>query len=161
MTQPMPVAVERGSLRAEPEAFTAFVKRVEPVHVRAYPDPGHGWRVPTICYGHTRGVTRGMTATLAQCEKWLIEDYETLVLPVLERCVKVLVTVNEAVALADFAFNVGGPRFCSSTLVKKLNAEDYAGAANEFPRWIYSNGKDMPGLVIRRQAERKLFLSNS
>jgi lysozyme len=151
--------IQRDALRPTPEAFAAFVKKVEPLHVRAYPDPGYGWRVPTICYGHTRGVKRGMTATMEQCEKWLIEDYETLVLPVLERCVKVLVSVNEAVALADFAFNVGGPQFCKSTLVKKLNAGDYAGAANEFPRWIYSNGEDMPGLVIRRQAEREMFLS--
>jgi lysozyme len=151
--------IARSTLQPTPEAFAAFVRRVEPVHVRAYPDPGHGWRVPTICYGHTRGVKKGMTATLEQCEKWLIEDYEVLVLPILERCVKVLVSVNEAVALADFAFNVGGTQFCGSTLVKRLNAEDYAGAANEFPRWIYSNGEDMPGLVIRRQAERDLFLS--
>ncbi|MDR1662581.1 MAG: lysozyme [Azoarcus sp.] len=151
--------IQRGALRAAPEAFAAFVKKVEPLHVRAYPDPGHGWKVPTICYGHTRGVTRGMTATMEQCERWLIEDYERLVLPVLERYVKVPVSIAEATALADFVFNVGGPQFSKSTLLKKLNAGDYEGAANEFPRWIYSNGEDMPGLVIRRQAERDLFLS--
>ncbi|MDR0672503.1 MAG: lysozyme [Zoogloeaceae bacterium] len=123
----------------------------------AYPDPGYGWKVPTICHGHTRGVKKGDTATLEQCEAWLIEDYEAIVLPALVRCVTAPVTENEAAALADFVFNVGGPGFCASTLVKKLNALDYAGAAAQFDRWVYSNGKKLPGLVKRRAAERALF----
>jgi lysozyme len=158
--QEVAVVVQREAVRADAEAFIAFVKTVEPPRFQAYPDPGHGWAVPTICYGHTRGVKRGMTATLEQCEQWLREDYNTLVLPVMQRRIKVMLSKNEAIALADFIFNLGGTKFAGSTLLKKLNAGDYAGAAEEFPRWIKSNGKVLRGLVIRRQAERELFLED-
>jgi lysozyme len=152
------ISVQREALRADPEGFVAFVKAVEPPRVQAYPDPGYGWAVPTICYGHTRGVKRGMVATLEQCELWLKEDYSTLVLPVMQRLIEAPLAKNEAIALADFIFNVGSGNFAKSTLLKKLNAGDYAGAAEEFLRWNKSNGKVLPGLVTRRQDERNLFI---
>jgi lysozyme len=149
-----------GVVGATPEAQAGFVELVKSQQIavmRAYPDPGYGWAVPTICYGHTRGVTQGMTATKEQCEQWLIEDYQELVLPVLVKYVRVELSKGEAVALADFVFNVGGPKFAKSTLLRKLNAGDYAGAALEFPRWIYSKGKKLNGLVKRRAAEKAIF----
>jgi lysozyme len=155
-------AIERGTVgmmgKAAEGQFLHLAKTQMIPIMRAYPDPGYGWKVPTICYGHTRGVTRGMTATKEQCEQWLIEDYESLVFPVLERCVKVPVSVGEAVALADFVFNVG-PKFCKSTLANKLNAGDRQGAADEFGKWVYSNGRRLPGLVDRNLLRRKIFLS--
>ena len=151
------VVRETGDRAPETEAALAAIRAQQAAITYAYPDPGYGWKVPTLCHGHTRGVKKGDTATLAQCEQWLIEDYEAIVLPALVRCVTAPVTENEAAALADFVFNVGGTRFCASTLVKKLNAQDYAGAAAEFPRWVYSNGKKLPGLVKRRADERALF----
>ncbi len=45
-----------------------------------------------------------------------------------------------------------------STLLRKLNAGDHAGAADEFPKWNRGGGKVLRGLVRRRAAERKLFL---
>jgi lysozyme len=151
-----------GVVGAMPEAQAGFVELVKSQQIavmRAYPDPGHGWAMPTICYGHTRGVKKGMTATKAQCEAWLIEDYNDLVLPELKKHVRVPVSKGEAIALADFVFNVGGPKFSTSTLLRKLNAGDYAGAADEFGKWIYSNGKRLAGLVKRRAAEREIFIS--
>jgi lysozyme len=158
-TIPVETAKARGVIGPE-AAWNGFhrLAREQVAVTHAYADPGYGWRVPTICYGHTRGVTRGMTATLEQCEKWLAEDFETLVKPALMRCVHVPVSVNEAAALADFVFNVGGSKFCGSALARKLNAGDYRGAADEFQNWKYSNKKIMPGLVKRRAAEKALFL---
>lgn len=157
-TIPIEVAEARDVIGID-DAFVGLVTGGQVAVTHAYPDPGYGWKVPTICYGHTRGVTRGMKATLEQCRVWLIEDYREIVLPAIERCVKAPLTANEAAALADFVFNVGGAAACNSTLMKKLNAGDYAGAAEEFPKWVYSNGKVLPGLVKRRTAEQELFLT--
>ena len=66
---------------------------------------------------------------------------------------------NEFGALTSFAFNVGANNLRSSTLLKKLNADDRAGAADQFTRWVYADGKKLPGLVRRRAAERALFLA--
>ena len=66
---------------------------------------------------------------------------------------------NQFGALTSFTFNLGVGNLSASTLLKKLNVQDYAGAADEFPRWIRSNGQVLPGLVKRRAAERELFLT--
>lgn len=80
-----------------------------------------------------------------------------------ERSVKKLVTVplnqNQYDALVSFAYNVGIGSFKRSTLLKKLNAGDYTGAADELPKWNKSKGKILKGLVRRREIERNLFLS--
>ena len=54
------------------------------------------------------------------------------------------------------AFNVGNARFCSSTLARKANAGDMAGACAELSRWTYAGGKPLPGLVKRRATERAI-----
>jgi GH24 family phage-related lysozyme (muramidase) len=41
----------------------------------------------------------------------------------------------------------------------KINAGDFQGAAQEFDDWVLSNGKVLPGLVTRRQIERRHFES--
>lgn len=61
-------------------------------------------------------------------------------------------------AVVSWAFNVGSSAACSSTLVRKLKAGDYTGACNELTRWVYFNGRVLPGLQKRREAERKLCL---
>ena len=68
-------------------------------------------------------------------------------------------TQNQFDALVSLVFNIGGANFASSTLVKKFNAGDIQGAADQFPRWKNASGKEMKGLVRRRAAERELFLS--
>ncbi|MBP1133707.1 GH24 family phage-related lysozyme (muramidase), partial [Serratia sp. PL17] len=68
-------------------------------------------------------------------------------------------TQNQFDAMVSLAFNVGGSNFAQSTLVKEFNIGDVQGAADQFPRWKFSGGKVMPGLVKRRAAEHEVFLS--
>ncbi|WP_370551208.1 lysozyme [Comamonas sp. CMM02] len=60
--------------------------------------------------------------------------------------------------LFSFGFNVGEGEgaFCKSTLVRKANAGDVQGACAELSRWTYADGKQLPGLVQRRAAERQM-----
>ncbi|WP_083953711.1 HP1 family phage holin [Thauera butanivorans] len=103
----------------------------ETIH-HAYPDPAHGWRVPTICQGRTRGVVPGMTATAAQCRLWLEAELSQEVINSLARNVKVPVTFSQAVALGMFRDNVGEGNFTASKLLRDVNAGRCHAAAREF-----------------------------
>lgn len=73
------------------------------------------------------------------------------------RAVTVDLTQNQFDALCSFTYNVGTGNLQSSTLLKKLNAGDYAGAAAEFPKWNKSDGRVLAGLTARRLEEQQLF----
>ena len=82
------------------------------------------------------------------------------VYPTLQKHVKVELNQNEFDALADFVYNVGPENFKTSTLLRKLNANDKQGAAAEFKKWNMGGGKVLEGLVRRREKETLLFLGN-
>ena len=130
-----------------------LIKSFEGLRLTAYDD---GVGVQTIGYGHTKGVKPGMTITADQAVQFLREDLHSA-----ERDIDRLVTVHlcqhQFDALASLVFNIGGTAFRDSTLLRKLNAGDYAGAAVQLDRWVHGGGKIMPGLVKRRAAERALF----
>ena len=144
-----------------------LIEGSEGCELKAYPCPSG---IPTIGYGHTSGVRLGMTCTPAQASAWLCEDVhcaEGLV----QAHVTVPLTQKQFDALVSILFNVGpgakgekdGIIFLasgqSSTLLRKLNAGDYAGAAGEFPKWCHgAGGTLLGGLVTRRARERALFL---
>lgn len=110
----------------------------------AYPDPAHGWKVPTICQGRTKGVFKGMTVSAEQCTLWLHDELSLGVVDTLARNVKVPVTFYQAVALGLFVDNLGEGQFRSSELLRKLNAGDCYGAAKEFnsmPQMDKTTGK--------------------
>lgn len=132
-----------------------LVKEFEGVYLYAYRDPVGVW---TIGYGHTNGVYAGQSISQAQAEAFLQSDMAEFEGAVMSR-VKVPITQNMFDALVSFSFNVGAGALGSSDLLKKLNAGDYTGAANEFGRWVYGGGQQLPGLVRRRAAEKKLFLT--
>ena len=82
----------------------------------------------------------------------------------IDRVVTVPLTSNQRDALTSLAFNIGSSAFSKSTLVKKLNNLDYAGAANEFTRWNKSRNSAgilevFRPLVSRRAFERAHFLT--
>ena len=116
----------------------------------------------TIGWGHARGVRPGDKITLERAEKLLrddIRDAENVVnLDYVSGRDKPLVTQNQFDALVSFVFNVKREAYLDSTLRRKLKAGDKMGAAGEFKRWIYADHKIAPGLVTRRNAERKMFL---
>uniref|UniRef100_UPI001B316D19 lysozyme n=1 Tax=Pantoea ananas TaxID=553 RepID=UPI001B316D19 len=93
-----------------------------------------------------------------QADKYLREDLLVAELTI-NTNVKVKLTQNQFDALASFVFNLGSGNFVKSTLLKKLNAGDIAGAADEFGKWVNAGGKKLAGLVKRRAAEREVFIS--
>ena len=132
----------------------------EGVRLTAYPDPATGGDPWTIGYGHTGPeVHSGMTITQEQAENYLMQDVAKAASDVNAK-VTVEITQNEFDALVDFAFNCGCGNLNNSTLLKKLNAGDYEGAAHEFEKWDMAAGHHMAGLLRRRQAEELLFLKD-
>lgn len=142
----------------------ALIEQREGIVLSAYQDSAGVW---TIGAGHTSAagapkVTPGMKITAAEASEILSRD-----LIVFEKAVnssvKVALNQNEFDALVSLAFNIGAGAFKNSTLVKRLNAGDRQAAADQFLVWnkITVNGqkKTLQGLVNRRQAERKQFLT--
>ncbi len=127
-----------------------LVKEHEGRSLVAYLDPVG---IPTICDGSTRNVSIGQKATEQECDQKLREDMSVAVKDV-RRYVKVPITQRQFDALSSFVFNVGGTKFASSTLLKRINAGDCKGAAVQFDRWVYAGGTKLRGLVKRRAAER-------
>ncbi|WP_324807246.1 lysozyme [Sphingomonas sp. LY29] len=131
----------------------ALVKVSEGLRLGAYRCPAD---VPTIGYGSTGAhVKMGMTITEAEAEKLLLEDLSRFEKGVAEMGGKM--TQGEFDALVSFAFNLGLGALSNSTLLKKHKAGDRKGAALEFKRWVNAGGRKLPGLVKRREAERKLY----
>lgn len=125
----------------------------------AYQDSAGVW---TIGWGHTQGVTEGMTCTVEQAVAWLDVDLDDA-----EHAVCTFVTVplndNQFDALVSFAFNVGTEEFMTSTLLRRLNAGDYDAVPEEMARWnkvtVKGVKKVNAGLVNRRAAESALFVT--
>ena len=69
-------------------------------------------------------------------------------------------TDGQYAALCDFAFNAGGGAFRSSTLLKRVNAEDHKDVPVQFRRWVFADGKPWPGLARRREEEIKLYFND-
>lgn len=133
----------------------SMIQEHEGLRTSAYLDPVG---IPTICYGHTGPEVRlGLKYTVAQCDDILKQDIAKHRAG-LSKCVRVPLNQNQWDGLTSFAFNVGVSRACGSTLVKKVNQQDFAGAAAEFPKWKYAGGRVLPGLVRRRADEAELFM---
>lgn len=140
------------------DAGLALTKSFEGLRLTAYQDVAG---VLTIGYGHTGpDVKPGMTITEAEADVLLRADVEEAVATV-NRVVTVLISQNQFDALVDFCFNAGSGNFLRSTLLRKLNAGDAAGAAAQFALWNHAGGEVVPGLTLRRRAEANLFLEGS
>lgn len=113
--------------------------------------------IPTICDGYTHGVKMGDYKTDAECDALLRKELQAS-FSVVDSSVKVPLSEPTKAALASFVYNVGPGAFRSSTLLKKLNADDRVGACNELKRWVYAGGKKWNGLIKRRDVENWLCL---
>ena len=75
----------------------------------------------------------------------------------MNRVIKVPINKNQQLALLSLRYNIGGPAFDRSTLLRLLNTGDYNAASMRFAEWRLSEGKINQGLVNRRERERQLF----
>ena len=173
------------SRRRTNQAGIELLKASEGLELEAYPDPAsalgqacssrnlmmHGYRKVqgwemlrgdpwTIGFGHTgpevkAGMKLADEAAAVALKMVDLERFEVFV----EANAGVPLTDNQFAALVSFAYNCGVTNLKNSTLLKKLRLKDYFGASEEFFKWNKAQGKELPGLTKRREAERKLFLS--
>ena len=140
-------------MRVSP-AGRAAIRQREGCRLTAYRD-SRG--IPTIGVGHVDMTppvtTMGMRITLAQADAYLAADLAP-VEAAIASAVKVPLSQNQCDALASLAFNIGVGGFKRSTVVARLNREDYAGTADAFMLWA------KPAVLIgRRRAEKAQFLT--
>lgn len=121
----------------------------------AYLDPID---IPTICTGHTEGVTLGMVYTKDQCAQILLRDLQKYAL-IVDKHVTVELPLNTLAATTSLVFNIGEGNFKKSTVLKRFNRGDIRGGCDAFRMWVYAGGKKFNGLVKRRSEERELCLS--
>ncbi len=111
-------------------AGETFIKLAEGFRSEAYLD---GAGIPTIGYGHTKGVRLGMTCTQAEANTWFDDDVLWAEEDINAQ-VKAPLNQNQFDALVSFTFNEGAKAVNSSTLLQYLNEGDYRRAAQQFPR---------------------------
>ena len=132
-----------------PAELLDLIRRFEGFRSRAYLCPAGVW---TIGYGSTGpDIKHGMVWTREQAESRMILDAQRFVSAARRLCPSA--QGRQLAALADFAYNLGASRLAGSTLRKKFNAGDIAGAQKELRKWVRGGGKILPGLVLRREAE--------
>ena len=126
----------------------------------AYDDGVGVWTIGfgTTVYPNGIKVKKGDTCTEAQAKAYMAHDLKKFESAVNNE-VKIPLNQNQFDALVSLAYNIGTNAFSKSTLVKKLNANDIRGAADQFDVWVNAGGKRMQGLVNRRAREKALFIS--
>ena len=126
---------------------------MEGLRLEAYRDAAG---VPTIGYGHTRGVRMGDRITRYWAKQLLLQDIAEVARQV--KSLGVARTEGQLDALVSFAFNLGIGRLRSSTLLKVIrNGGSRNQIRREFRRWVYAGGKRLKGLERRREWEAKRF----
>ena len=136
-----------------------LIKKWEGCRLTAYPDPATGGDPWTIGWGSTgKGIGPGVQWTLEQADDRLARDVGRFMAGV-RGLLKVDPEPNELGAMTSLAYNIGLGNFRSSTLLRKFNAGDKAGAAAEFGKWNRAAGKVMKGLTNRRADERQVFVA--
>ena len=139
----------------------AKIKKFEGFRGQAYQCSAEVW---TIGYGSTRykngtEVKPGDSIFKDEATKLLEHKLQSIYEPIIHKLVKVELNQNQFDALVSFVYNIGESQFKRSTLLKKLNKEDYRSAAEEFDKWVNAGGQKLQGLVNRREQEKILFLS--
>ncbi len=164
---PKPDPQPKPAPKGDPEHISKrgldLIAEFEGFVAKCYDDPTGN---ATIGYGHLIHIGR---VTERDKKQWgALSEPEGLFLlkkdviryeRAVKESVKVRLTQNQFDALVSFTYNLGAGALSTSTLLKKLNTKDYKGAAAEFDRWVMGSGQRLPGLVRRRDAEQKLFLT--
>jgi len=115
---------------------------------------------PTIGYGTvfkpdgTRVTMDDPPIAKQLAEDWLVQELRNNYISGVLKASPILISSPEALgAIGDFAYNLGVPRYRSSTLRRKINAGDWEAAKEQLMRWTKAGGRELPGLVRRRKAE--------
>lgn len=136
------------------DAGIDMTKQFEGLRLEAYQDCAGVW---TIGYGHTgRDVKPGRKVSEFEAEVLLRADLRDAV-DCVNRAVEVDIEQHHFDALVDFCYNAGRGNFLRSSLLGKLNQEDFEGAAHQFSMWVNVDMKPVPGLVRRRASEAAMF----
>ena len=131
----------------------SYVPKFEGVVLRGYVDP---IGIVTACAGHTKTAVLGRPYTREECTALLDQDLVAHAEGVLACTPGLQGQTYRMAAATSFAFNVGVSAYCKSTMARKFNSGDYAGACAEFSKWVYAGGRQLPGLVKRRATERAM-----
>jgi lysozyme len=147
----------------EPQLIIAagLCRRFEGLFLKPYLCPAN---VATIGFGSTR-YANGTRVTLSdpaitkqRAEELLMHELRSVQPRVLSLCPVLKDWGPGAIAaILDFAFNLGTGNLQSSTLRKKINANDPEAAKQELRKWVRGGGRVLPGLVSRRAAEAALL----
>jgi lysozyme len=137
-------------------AAVALVGTWEGLQLTAYRDVVG---VPTICYGETRNVRMGMTATKAECDAQLVRALVAFEDGMLA-CLSIGLPPNAQLAFLSLTYNIGVKAFCRSTAAKRINAGDLAGACAQILRFNRAGGVVWRGLDNRRKAEHQLCMKD-
>lgn len=141
-----------------PASGVALLKRLENCKLEAYLDIN---KIPTIGYGHTKGVKLGDTCTQEQADAWLAEDC-AWAWEAVQKHVQVPLNDNQAGALLSFVYNLGEPRFETSTVLRMLNFGKYSAVPAAMLEWDKKKAADgsmviSTGLENRRDFEMALW----
>ena len=142
------------------EIAAALCRRFEGLHLRPYLCPSG---VPTIGYGATY-YEDGTRVTLSdppisrqRAEELLIWHIENVYLPAVLKLCPGADTPERLAALIDFAFNLGVGNLRASTLRKRVNTKRWDDVRTELMKWTKAGGRELRGLVKRREAECALI----
>ena len=151
------IAVAGGGAIAIATVFLGGKDGVEGRVYEPYKDVAGVW---TVCDGHTgTDIIKGKKYTDRECDRLLMQDLQP-VKKTVDGLVKVQLNEYQRAALYSFTYNVGTSAFSKSTLLKRLNSGDQAGACEEMRRWVYAGGMKWKGLQNRRDMERSLCLAD-
>ncbi len=139
--------------------FEGYAKRLPNGDCKAYPDPGTGGDPWTIGWGSTGPeVTPETVWTQQQAEESLDKHLLYFCAGVLKLSPNLLKEPSRRLAaIISFAYNCGLRNYRISTLKKRVDASDWAGACEEIVKWNKAGGRILPGLTRRRQAEAALL----
>lgn len=151
--------IEQEGLMVVPKQTKQLIKQFEGLKLKTYKDVAGKL---TIGYGHYNATPPScvdcMVITEQQAESMLDNDLEHI-LSQIQGHISVDLTDNQLAALISFAFNEGPHALISSTLLKKVNSGDFDQAAFQFLNWDFAGGVEVKGLLNRRTAEQRLFLT--
>jgi lysozyme len=158
--EPVIVTAEPGLVRQPANSYRTndtcidIIKETEGLRLEAYRGPRGYWY---IGYGRQAGVTEGMTITEEEAEQYLRDDLSVFEENV-SQLIRVGVTDNEFSALVCLSYNIGSGNFSQSTVLRKVNEQQWEEAADAILMWNKVNGQVNSHLVSRREKERELFL---